>query len=333
MIDVRKLLDDHGVHYVESGSNVAKGNINIKCPWCGVEDKSEHLGINLRTSAWGCWRSASHRGRKLSRLLVKLLGVSPQEARRLAGEGRHIAVQRGDYDRALLDLSSSPVDSTDAPHSRHAVLDPYMHRLTGRTRSQRRAVKYLVRDRGFPREDIRRLCKRYDLHFAIRGDYANRIVIPVYEDGKLMTYLGRSIYNSAGLRYRALEKEKSVKQVKDCLYNFDNANRRGAILYLVEGAIDVWKVDFYNYSAGVRAIGLFNMNLEPAQLEQLIRLRDLYQSFVILLDSGQVAESFVLESQLSALLPGLTVQHLHIAGDPGELTPRQAMTLRYGGNK
>ena len=324
--DIKRLLESYNIEFVESGPNVAKGNINIQCPWCGIEDRSHHLGINLASGMWGCWRSQQHRGRLLSKLLVKLTGISQAEARRAAQEGESIAVQPDDYEKALSGLTEGVNTAESTPHSESCGFDPYMHKLTGRTRAQKRAVHYLTEGRGFPPAHVRGLARRYDLHFAIRGDFANRIVVPVYEQGILQTYLGRSIYKDAALRYRALDAADSVKQVKDCIYNFDNVNRPGRRLYIVEGAFDVFKIDFYNFKEGVCAVGLFNMNVESAQQDLLYELRDQYDEFVIVLDGGQVAESLKLEAQLG-WLPNLRIKYLEGEKDPGDLTPKQAIAL------
>lgn len=326
MADVKKILNDYSIEFVESGSNVAKGNVNVKCPWCGEADKSQHLGINLKSGMWGCWRSAQHRGRALSKLLSRLTGLTLSEARRVCGEGVDRAIQLGEFDNAIQTISEGENVATDVRLARKCGFDEYMHKLTGRKRSQKRAVQYLHRSRGFPLKDIRALARRYDLHFAIKGDYAERIVVPVYEGGVLQTYLGRSIYEEAGLRYRALESEHSVKQVKDCIYNFDNALKGGRTLYFVEGAFDVFKVDFYNYKRGVRAIGLFNMNIEESQAELIYDLKDEFEEFVFLLDRGQIAESLKLEDQLR-FLGNVRSQFLQEADDPGELTPEESRNL------
>lgn len=324
--DVKRILNDYSVPYVESGSNVAKGNVNIQCPYCGEADRSQHLGINLANGFWGCWRNAQHRGRKLSRLLTALLGVTPSEARRIAGEGRHIAVQPDSYENALQTVSEGVVSAQESAHTRKIGFPPYIRRLTGRKRAERRAVDYLA-GRGYHRSEIRALSKRYDLHFTIRGDMADRIVVPVYEDGELMTYLGRSIYKDAALRYRALDKEDSVKQVKDCIYNFDRAIKGGRLLFVVEGAFDVMKLDWYSGPA-VTAIGLFNMNVEDSQVELLMRLRRKFDQVVGVLDAGEVAAQLRLESRLRQIFGHrLGMYSLKGAEDPGAMTERQVGRL------
>lgn len=329
MVDVVRILQSHKVHYVEKGPNVAKGNVNIKCPWCGEADSSQHLGINLNTGMWGCWRNKQHRGRKLSRLLTKLLGISLSEARRIAGEGKSAAVESSDFGKALHSLSgaSTSLTARDLEDSQLSLPKSFA-KLTGRTRGQRLATDYLVNDRGFPKSRLIAFARRYDLRYTLSGDFAERIIVPVYEDGNLMTYLGRSVYPTAPLRYRALSKDDSIKQVKDCVYNFDHANCEGRILYIVEGAFDVFKIDWYNHKHGVTAVGLFNMNVEPTQLELLYRLRGLYDHYIGILDKGEVASTMRLESELSLFFNGFRTIYLKDAEDPGAMTEKQAKSLR-----
>lgn len=329
-MNVLDILDRYHIEYVDSGKNVAKGNVNVQCPWCGAADHSQHLGINVATGMWGCWRDAQHRGRQLYRLLSKLTGISQQEARRATGEGVRRAVQLGDMERAVEGLQIAPRVDTDTGVT-DLSLDRSFRKLClaaqNTYHAETRFLWYLIYERRFRKKDIRNLAIRYKLRYCVTGDFADRLIIPVYENGKLMTYLGRSIHPHASLRYRALEKEKSVKQIKDCVYNYDLAMRGGEIVTIVEGAVDVWKVDFYNRGKGLRSIGLFNMNVEDSQLELLYDLRGRFDQYIILLDQGEVAKSLRLESQLS-FLGNVKSQLLHQANDPGSLTPVQAKHLK-----
>ena len=45
-LKLRSFLDDLNVEYIDSGKNHKAGNINIRCPYCGEEDPSYHLGIS-----------------------------------------------------------------------------------------------------------------------------------------------------------------------------------------------------------------------------------------------------------------------------------------------
>lgn len=332
-MNVREILDRHNIDYVETGSNVAKGNVNVQCPWCGDSDTSQHLGINLASGMWGCWRNSKHRGRALSRLLVKLTGMSLSEARRIAGEGGARAIQQGDLERAVQVLTEGPSTDIEPDKPSNLIMPEYFRKICNpdsqfRWRSEREFRNYLI-SRKFPERNHRRLAKAFDLRYCVSGDFSGRLIIPVYEKGKLMTYLGRSIYKDAGLRYRALEKEDSVKQVKDCLYNFDGALNGGKVLVFVEGPLDVMKLDLYGRYKGVRAVGLFNMNLEEAQAELVLDLRGLFDRYLVMLDEGQVSHSLELQSALGSLLGEVDVRFMNEEGasDPGELEPAQVRNL------
>src|SRR5437773_2381680 len=75
-----KLLSNNGIEYVTSGSNTKRGEISVKCPFCGDDDPSEHMGISLTKDVWGCHRNAQHRGKNLRRLISALLGCSSSQA-------------------------------------------------------------------------------------------------------------------------------------------------------------------------------------------------------------------------------------------------------------
>ena len=57
--------------------------IVIKCPWCGVNDPSHHLSVNLDGKGFRCFRSENHRGRNPARLVQALLRCSMEHARSL----------------------------------------------------------------------------------------------------------------------------------------------------------------------------------------------------------------------------------------------------------
>lgn len=330
-MNVLQILSRYSIEYVETGPNVAKGNVNIHCPWCGAEDHSHHLGINLEKGWWGCWRSKQHRSRALYKLISKLTGLSYQDARGITGEGRPRAVQLGDMENAVAALTAPLEGSGSDTDARSIHMPRSMRKLCDRSQtayaSERRYLDYIKHRRKFRRCDVEKVCRRYHLHYCLTGNFQDRLVIPIHENKKLMTYLGRSIYTNATLRYLALDKDESIKQVKDCIYGFDRATKGGKILVIVEGALDSMKVDFYNYKYGIRAVGLFNMNLEPAQLDLLVELSGLYDRYIILLDEGELGSSLRLESELR-FLKGIRAKFLQGVKDPGDLTPKGSMALR-----
>lgn len=332
-MNVLEILNRYNIDYVDRGNNVAKGNVNIQCPWCGEADHSQHLGINLETGMWGCWRNVKHRGRKLHRLLSKLTGLSSAEARRATGEGELRAVQQGDMERAVQGLTEDRTALVDAARVRSIQLPPAFRQICAAGVDPRRAEArfrmYLDKERGFLKHHHKKLAREYKLHYCVRGRFADRLIIPVYERGELMTYLGRSVYSGASMRYLALEEEFSVKQVKDCLYNYDNVKVGGHSLFITEGVFDAMKVDFYGKRHDSRAVALFNMNVEDSQHELFFELRGLFDEYIVFLDEGQVAESLNMQQALSYLgdIKIWFIKDAWGVKDPADLTPQQVRRL------
>ena len=104
--------------------------------------------------------------------------------------------------------------------------------------------KYL-KSRGF---SPKYLNEKYNIvGGGISGDWKFRIIIPVYFNGKLMSWTGRSILSKEKLkqleipRYKNLAIEKSVKNIKELFFNLDNC--KGKEVVLTEGAFDVLRFD------------------------------------------------------------------------------------------
>jgi len=71
IVDWRRLLPRLGVAWTDRGANHAKGNVNIKCPFCGPQDPSYHMSVSEEKPAYYCYRNTQHRGQNLFVLLHK----------------------------------------------------------------------------------------------------------------------------------------------------------------------------------------------------------------------------------------------------------------------
>lgn len=326
MIDIKALLDSYGVHYVVSGANVAKGNINVKCPWCGNADKSEHMGIKLSNGVWGCWRSKAHRGTNLAYLLQKLLGVSKAQAIKLAGgkveENAHFddyvleEVAQGDFLKDNEQLQSRRLRSILLPRE--------FRRLPDDRKTATRFLNYLEM-RGFDQPGT--LAYEYDMYYAVTGDYKWRVILPVRLDGVMVAFTSRAIGN-AKVRYKSIPNDLASVGIKDTVYNYDNVLDGGRRLFIVEGPFDALKLDFYGKWLGCRAVALYNMNMEDSQLSLLGELVTDFKEVQIVLDRGMLVEGKEILDQLMPFVrTGGRYFSLPMVKDPGELTPKQVEDL------
>jgi hypothetical protein len=315
----------HGVPYVDRGPNVKKGWINIKCPFCGPSDHSEHMGLDPNTSFWGCWRNQQHRGRYAAQLVSKLLGVSMAQAKALVGETGAPELETFDTiaDQLKASLNTNEITKDNAV----LKLYPEIRPLSG-DYSARRFLDYLELERGFPRRDLLALAAEYNLCYATSGDFQDRIVLPFYAEDRLVTWIGRSIYQGAMLRYRDLEQERSILDPKNCLYNYDNARRGGTTLVLVEGGFDVLKLDFYGRPFGVRAVSRNTKSISMSQRSQLLQLRKRFDRVVNVLDTddwASPAEAMQLTADLNEILGSVGQEVTPFQKkDPGALLPQEA---------
>lgn len=265
-IDFQALLDQERVEYVTRGKNVKRGELNIRCPFCASADPSHHMGINLESGWWACWRNNKHRGKSPVRLLVALLGVPYWRAREMAGLDRDYVDPDG-FSSVAARLRSAGWNPAEEPRALPRLTFPRSFRQLSWGVATRKHMDYLV-ERGFPESDVESLAYDYDLRGEATGDWAYRLILPYYMDGDLVTWTGRAI-GRAELRYRDLSIEDSVVPPKHTLYNHDALLDGGRWLIVVEGPVDVLKLDFYGKPYGLRAVGLSTNSITEDQLHLL----------------------------------------------------------------
>lgn len=323
-VDWSRIFREHSVEFVDVGPNVKRGNLNIRCPFCGPTDESHHLGVDPETGFWGCWRSASHRGRRPQRLLVKLLHVSWERASEIVGLSDE--PDPSDFERIAEQLRTTGFDTVSAGVAvRELVIPPECKPILPYGLS-RRFADYLVDIRKFLRTDLADFTSYYGLKCAWVGDWKDRILVPITLDGTLVSWTSRAI-GTAYLRYKDLDKEQSIVPPKQTLFNFDRAmTEPGKILFVLEGPFDVLKLDYYGKGFGCRAVGLFTKTISEQQKYALLELADLYTHVVVMLDS---------ENVLDAIDTARMVDHLGEIGrtklkaarvpfgykDPGDMSP------------
>lgn len=337
VFDWERLLRERRIPHIDSGPNVKRGELAIRCPFCGSADPSMHMGLNLETGWYSCWRNrAQHSGKSPLRLLMKLLHVSYGQAREIAGLGDDYVDPEGfDAMAAKLMQRDQNEGRKEQVQRRILDLDPGFAIIEprGRTRSH---FDYLVEERGFYEPgDIARLGRVYGVCAGLRElsgnprpgesmqNFSHRVILPYYQDGDLVTWTGRAIGPSK-FRYLDLKVDDSILAPKETLYNHDAMYARGPrkALVLVEGPFDALKLDFYGRAAGVRAVALSTNSVKPAQGFLLQAAADLFPNVLVMMDNANaldIVDSMRLAQEL-AFIPQLRfVKVPNGAKDPGAL--------------
>lgn len=215
-MNFEKLFRDYNVPY---SLRINRGWVNCNCPYCDTKSTSFNLGFNPAGNYYHCWKSKHNY--PIRQVLSTLLNVSESS-----------------IDNILIDYQGVGETLSEKKTSNIKYLELPTNTFTKIER------KYL-KSRDF---DPKYLYKKYHIvGGGIDGDWKFRIIIPVYYQGRLLSWTGRSILSKEKLkqldipRYKNLSIEKSVKNIKELFFNIDNC--KSDTVVLTEGAFDVLRFD------------------------------------------------------------------------------------------
>src|ERR1035437_2439259 len=326
-------LRQNRIEFVTSGPNTARDHVSIRCPWCGESDPSQHLGIHLKFGVWGCLRNAAHRGKSPVRLIQQLLRCSEAEAKRIVGGAEATAPTLSSFETSVAALRGIMTTLQLEPETDLHFPKEFKPLLNGSPLAQP-FIGYLE-SRGYRTAQIKWLVQNYGLHYATRGLYDHRIIIPIYDRfGDLLSWTARTISSETQPRYRTLrmksDDEGPVAKLAanntvlglPVLYGADNPRA----LVIVEGPFDALKVTAFGQGLGVYATSLFGLNVYPAQVAELQQLASRFDRFYLLIDEDAELQRLKLLQTLSAVR--CIVLKMPVgADDPGALSGGQVVQL------
>lgn len=292
-------LNDNHIYFSEKGNNVKQGNVNIKCPLC-TNDPSEHLGIQLKTGKWGCWRNTEHRGSNFVKLVMVLLNCPYKEAQHLFGSSTILLEDNNNFFdniNMLLNKSSTEEVCNKVGGSEKIKIDTCLFKKIKKRGSTNPYWSYLKR-RGF--SDTRWLYRVANVLCCNQAGsvWNGRIIFPVYYQKKLVTWIGRSIFKNEQLRYRDLRFRESVRYPKACIYNYDDAIIGGSTLFITEGVFDCLKMQYY-CSHKYKIVSLFTKTFTQEQFYLLFKLSKKFKNVQILFDIDASEQACLLKKELN----------------------------------
>jgi DNA primase len=149
------------------------------------------------------------------------------------------------------------------------------------------------------------------------GEYKFRIVIPIYFNGKIVSFQCRDITDRQVLRYKACEKEKEIIHHKNILYGLDHIQKSCIV---VEGITDVWRF-------GRGAVCTFGTGYTK---NQLYLLSNYVEQVFIFFDTEDAAQQHAdrLAWELSILHVQTEIITVPFIKDPAELKQKDADYLK-----
>lgn len=297
-MDLERLLSDYHVDFVRPGEHArtTEGWINLHCPFC-VGKVDYHLGVNVETGACHCWRCGPH---ALVSVLSKATGLSILEIksviRKYEGVRRKVHVTEPRVAIRPLKLPQPTIK-----------LNQYGRRY--------------LRTRRFDPDTIEEewgVLQTGPISSLDLISYGNRIVIPIYWNGKMVSFQTRDITGKSDKKYIACPSKREKVKHAHIVYGQESVWQDTDTLIVVEGVLDVWRLGPYS-------VGTFGTSINIEQVLSLSRLAD---KFIILYDTEKTAQEQArkLAVKLRTLGKRTSIATLD-DGDPADLKQAEADKL------
>lgn len=203
---IDQILDRLRIPYFREGGHhhCRPGWLQLDCPFCGPGSGKCHLGYNLQSGYWHCWKCGG-----LYRVKVlEALGASRDE---------------------IQGIKLEPW-KTSTPKARGGLKEP-----KGRG-PLAKAHKHYLQTRGLDPDTIERVWKVEGIGLAAR--LAWRIYIPIHLYGERVSWTSRTIGNSPQRYISASAEEESINH-KELVYGLEHCSYS---IVIVEGPADAWRV-------------------------------------------------------------------------------------------
>ena len=290
---IEKLLQDYGIPYVTESEHhhSTRGWANIHCPFC-TGSKNFHLGINIyQPMVSHCWRCGGH---STASALARILNQPVEKMKQLIQE---YAGPTGTIRKKAKEprVSIFPIKFPQ----------PYFEHLN-------EAGKKYLEGRGFDPEKLERKWKLKQtgpVSFLDKIPYGNRIIIPIYWNGRLVSFQTRDITGKAAQRYLACPMRREVLRHKHIVYGKENEWKKYNALIVVEGVVDVWKL-------GASAVATFGTAFT---MEQVLALAKIHDRFFIVYDNEPQARQQARKLGVKLKALGKKVFIETVDTDPGDM--------------
>ena len=220
--------------------------IQICNPW--VHDTKFHMGINVDKDFYNCFKT-NMTGDVLD-FVSRLCNCDREEAKKLLGQKTI-----DDYIRLYKNKLSEENKKRRELEDEIIGLPPGCIQL----KKQRGMMGYW--NFAVHKLQSEELVLKSKFYICNEGRWRGFLIMPYYEQGNILYYIGRNIDKSSKMRYLYPSKDIG-KHKSDFLFNVDNANKN--LLIICEGGFNSIVVD---------GVGLGGRNISPRQLEKIVSLQ------------------------------------------------------------
>lgn len=289
-MDIIQFYKDYGIEYWTSGKNVTKGWCNVQCPHCN--DPSNHLGYNLvEDKGFSCWKCGKH---SVPETIAELAGVSIKKAKqiikRYEGHSEAIVEPKKEIGTRPFKLPS------------------------GSTQLKKLHKEYLIK-RGFDPDYLEKewgLMGTGPVGFLEDQDFKLRLIIPIYWNGKMVSFQSRDVTGMAEVKYITAPPEFEIVHHKNVVYGKQEEWEDTGII--VEGATDVWRL-------GPMSLATFGTNFTPKQIRVIAKNFD---RVITMFDPEPQAQERARQMRSELAFRGVKCRNIVLNCDPGDLKQEDA---------
>lgn len=285
-MQIVELLRQHNVPFKTDGQHhhARTGWVQVDCPYC-ASTSGFHMGLSTSRPIATCWRCGS-------RSLGEVLWLITDKKVGLKHSGLKYA------------------------HTSRTVVSGTYKQPTGVLPMHPLHKGYLLK-RGFD-------CDLMETLWHVQGIQGRfdsllwRLFIPIYMQGRPVSWTTRSIAPNPGLRYISASEDEEAVNHKTLLYGEEHCSQT---VVVCEGPLDVWAV-------GPGAVCTFGTAFTPAQLNRIAK----YSRRILCYDAAgdRAGESAVAAlGAVLSMMPGTTdIVKLTTANDPGAAACAELRELR-----
>ena len=311
-MNVKHVLDTHGIDYHETNRRFL-----VNCPFHPDDNPSAGLWLDSgHFHCWGCDTTIDFVG-----YLMAALSITRHAALRIARADDDVSDME-DRIRAMLRRDNDPFRyfKVTSFHDTYPAVTEGTYEW-----------KYVTKGRAINSDMVH----RFDMRIGVKK-YHGRVVLPIYNvEGKLVSYVGRSIRASVGLKTRkSRSPHRTLFGLKEVVDNPEFStylsSRSSLNLVLVEGEFDA----IYLQQFGIAAVA--NMGTSSLTHEKIRLIRRYAKRLIISYDGDEAGHRAMYGTdkrggqfdQLRSFVPTITVP-LPEGKDPNDLTEDEVEEL-YG---
>lgn len=266
----------------------------IRCPVCGDHGTHNHCHVNPTKGVFHCFYKGC------SGSVTRLV--------REYGGGAKIETRKGVIEKKKYE----EVD-----------FDQFRKVAGFRNTLDRMAFTYL-KDRGVTKDEI----DEYDIRYATHGRYYGRVLFPIYEDDKLVNFVGRSFLHVVEPPYLFPHYGETLITSAEAIFGYSEVvNRPRGLYVIVEGVFDAMRVNKRRHDLGVRGLAILSNQISKGQIHKLLTLEG--AGFFVMLDSDARQEAIKVGRLLNNYNRDVRVAFLE-QGDPASVSDEEfdeAITL------